>query len=276
MVPLRPLLPDNWDEGLGFDEPPPAAAAAPSFGRGVPPVAPLPDWSAPPVAVAPLPPAAAPAPAPLPAAPPAAVPAAGDPGGGALLAAFMAGAGLPDLLPQDPLAAMHNAGAAFRAFVTGLRAVLMVRAEVKDTLGIERTSIRPRGNNPLKFSAGDDDALTALLGTGRRTEMTPQAAVADALRDIRVHEQASLPAMQAAVRALLARLDPGKLRAAAEAGSGLALPAQRRARAWDLFEAEYAKVTGALDDNFDAAFGRRFADAYARIVADLRQAEDKP
>jgi type VI secretion system protein ImpI/type VI secretion system protein len=265
VVPLRPLLPDNWAEGLGLDDPP--ARPATALVSPIPPApVPLPE-----------PPGGAPPTVPLqPAVVPSFVPAAPPAGESGLLAAFMAGAGLPDVSPQDPLAAMRNAGAAFRAFVAGLREVLIVRAEVKDTLGIDKTSIRPRGNNPLKFSAGDDDALMALLGTGRRTEMTPQAAVAEALRDIRRHEQASLPAMQAAVRALLARLDPEKLRARAESGGGLTLPAQRRGRAWDLFEAEYGKLAGDLDDNFDAALGRRFAAEYARIVADLRQAEDKP
>jgi type VI secretion system FHA domain protein len=183
----------------------------------------------------------------------------------------MEGAGLPDLAPKDPVAAMRNAGAAFRAFVTGLRELLIVRAEVKDTLGIDKTYIRARDNNPLKFSAGDDDALTALLGTGRRVSMAPAVAVAEALRDIRIHEQATLPAMQAAVRALLTRLDPEKIRAGVE--GGIALPAQRRARAWEQYETDYARLTAALADEFDAVFGRRFSEEYQRMVADLRAAE---
>ena len=69
--------------------------------------------------------------------------------------------------------------------------------------------IQARGNNPLKFSAGDDDALAALLGTGRRTDMAPHEAVADALHDIRLHELASMAAMQSAVRTLLDGLAPG-------------------------------------------------------------------
>ena len=91
--------------------------------------------------------------------------------------------------------------------------------------------IQARGNNPLKFSAGDDDALAALLGAGRRTDMAPHEAVADALRDIRLHELASMAAMQSAVRAVLDGLDPAKLRAQAEQGGGMSCCRRRRRRA---------------------------------------------
>jgi type VI secretion system FHA domain protein len=311
-APPRPLLSDDWAKEFEFDDPfkaKPAAApftapaptadpfAAPAARTPAPDpfAAPLtpdpfltpaspdpfaapagldpfaePAFAAPPPPASPVP-VAPPAATPPPVAPRVAAPAASD---SALLAAFMAGAGLPDMAPQDPLTAMREAGAAFRAFVTGLREVLIVRAEVKDTMGIDKTYIRARGNNPLKFSAGDDDALTALLGTGRRVGMAPAEAVSEALRDIRRHEQASLPAMQAAIRALLLQLDPEKLRAAS--AGGLALPAQRTARAFEKFEAEYARLTAALADDFDAVFGRRFAEEYERIVADLRAGETSP
>lgn len=280
-APVRPLLSDDWakefetEDPFALPLPPPADPFAPKAHPDpfaaftVPP----PDAAPGPACVPPFvadPPSAPPAVQTAAAAgvPPAPPPPATD---SALIAAFMQGAGLPDLAPQDPAAAMRAAGAAFRAFVTGLRALLIVRAEVKDTLGIDKTYIRARDNNPLKFSAGDDDALTALLGTGRRVSMAPAVAVAEALRDIRIHEQATLPAMQAAVRALLTRLDPEKIRAGLE--GGIALPAQRRARAWEQYEADYARLNAALADDFDAVFGRRFAEEYQRMVADLRAAE---
>ena len=122
---------------------------------------------------------------------------------GALLAAFLEGAGLQDVQVKDPPATMLALGKAFRDLVAGLRATLIARAQIKGEFRIEQTMIQARGNNPLKFSAGDDDALVALLGAGRRTDMAPHEAVADALRDIRLHELASIAAMQDAVRTLL-------------------------------------------------------------------------
>ncbi len=192
----------------------------------------------------------------------------------ALLAAFLEGVGLPDAHPKDPTAMMLALGKAFRTLVAGLRAVLIARASIKSEFRIEQTMIRARGNNPLKFSAGDDDALTALLGTGRRIDMTPPEAVADALRDIRLHELASIAAMQSAVRAMLDGLEPAKLRAAAEQGGGMTLlPAQKKARAWDAYEALHARTVQALSDDFDSAFGKAFARAYERALDEVSAKE---
>jgi type VI secretion system FHA domain protein len=187
----------------------------------------------------------------------------------ALLAAFLDGAGLSDVHPSDPAATMLALGKAFRAMVGGLRAVLIARAAIKGEFRIEQTMIRARGNNPLKFSAGDDDALAALLA-GRRTDMAPHEAVAEALCDIRLHELASMAAMQAAVRSVLDGLDPARLRAGAEQGGGMALlPVQKKARAWDAYEALHARTVQALADDFDSAFGKAFARAYERALDEV-------
>ena len=220
----------------------------------------------------PAPPAAAkPAPAvPAAAAAIARAPAPDD----ALLAAFLQGAGMTDVQPGDPAAMMRSLGEAFRTLVAGLRAVLIARASIKSEFRIEQTVIRARGNNPLKFSAGDDDALFALLGAGRRTDMTAAAAVADALRDIRLHELASMAAMQSAVRAVLDGLDPAKLRAQADHSGGMSmLPVQNKARAWDAFEALHARTVQALADDFDSVFGKAFARAYEHALDEVAARE---
>ena len=198
------------------------------------------------------------------------------PGGGQdLLAAFMRGAGMPGAQLAEPVEAMEALGAAFRAVVAGLRHALMARAAIKGEFRIEQTMIRARGNNPLKFSADDDDALAALLGIGRRKEMAASAAIAEALRDMQLHELASMAAMQSAVRALVDQFDPAKLRAAADQGSGLALvPAQRKARAWDAFETLHTRTANALADDFDSVFGKAFARAY-RTGATRRGGESR-
>lgn len=286
-----PAIPDDWDLG------PPSAPASPSPPplppAAAPPAAPpggqggqLPDeWDldapltpptqhpAPepprPSLEAPLPPPVAPPPvAPPPVAPPpphpAAPIAAPAPGDDALLKAFLDGMGLAGLAPggPDPATLMKGLGAAFRAFVEGLREVLITRATIKSEFRIEQTIIAARGNNPLKFSPTAEDALVAMLGRGRAF-MAPDAAVKDALDDIKRHEFATMEAMQAAVRALLGRLDPAAIRAEAEAGGGLSLlPAQKRARAFELFEQRFAAALADLADSSDGAFARAFAKAY--------------
>jgi type VI secretion system protein ImpI/type VI secretion system protein len=249
VIPGDHLLPDDWDKDLLDGIAPGGNAPAP-----------------PPRAAAPQRPAAPPErPEPSPPAQPEAV--ADD---GALLAAFLEGVGLRDVHPADPPATMLALGKAFRNLVSGLRAVLIARAQIKSEFRIEQTMIQARGNNPLKFSAGDDDALAALLGSGRRTDMAPHEAVADALRDIRLHELASIAAMQSAVRTLLDGLSPAKLRAQVEQGGGMSLlPAQKKARAWDAYETLYARTVQALADDFDSVFGKAFARAYERSLREV-------
>jgi type VI secretion system FHA domain protein len=183
------------------------------------------------------------------------------------------GAGLAEMRPADPAATMEALGAAYRAVVSGLRQAMIARAAIKGEFRIEQTIIRSRGNNPLKFSADDEDALAALLGAGRHSDMDAVAAVTDALRDIRLHELASVTAMQSAVRALLAEFDPGRLRQTAEHSALRLMTGQRKADAWDAFEALHARITQALMDDFDSVFGKAFARAYERAIAEISARE---
>lgn len=192
---------------------------------------------------------------------------------GGLLEAFLRGAGLLDARPDDPFATMEALGRAFRAMVSGLRQALIARAAMKGEFRIEQTLIRARGNNPLKFAAGDDDALGALLGVGRRTDMAPAEAVADALRGLREHELASLAAMQSAARSLLTSLDPARLRGRAEQSGVPLLASVQKARAWDAFEALYSRTVLALSDDFDSVFGRAFARAYEQALSEMDESD---
>ena len=176
----------------------------------------------------------------------------------------MEGTALP-----DPVQTMEQLGAAFRAMVSGIRHALIARSEVKREFRIEATVIRSRGNNLLKFSTSDDDALAGLLGAGRRTDMGAEEAITDALTDIRLHELATMTAMQTAVRALVARLGPDQIRDAKEQGGALGLLGNRKARAWDAYEALHAEVLRGLSDDFDSLFGKRFAVAYEQATQEL-------
>jgi predicted component of type VI protein secretion system len=97
--------------------------------------------------------------------------------------------------------------------------------------------------------------------------------VADALRDMRLHEIATIAAMRSAVRAIIARFDPVKLRLAAEQGGLNLVPVQRKARAWDAFEGLFAQMSHALADDFDSIFGRAFARAYEQALKETRERE---
>jgi type VI secretion system protein ImpI len=283
----RTLLPSGWDDEPLFagpttpsvpppepfapePAPPPVASSIPALDPfAEAPVSPFLEVPpSVPASVAPaLPPNADDAAAALPQTTPPAAVAHED---SAAVAAFFAGAGLEDAKSAKPILMMREAGAAFRAFVNGVRRVLIARAEIKSSFRIDPTIVQSRGNNPLKFSFNDEDALTGLLGIGRRSDMAAADAIEGALRDIRLHELATMAAMQEAMTEMLAKLDPAQFLAAAEGGF---LPAQKRARAYDLYEAEFKKLREAFTEKFDDAFGRAFARAYERVTAELQTRE---
>ncbi|WP_158745851.1 type VI secretion system-associated FHA domain protein TagH [Acidisphaera sp. L21] len=262
-------IPDDWDLDLSptpAPPPRPAVVAPPMIPDEDSVLAPPPRQPEP----RPLPP---PSPAPLPpvaVAPPAPTAAADV----ALLAAFLRGTGLSDADPPDPVRMMEAVGATLRATVAGIRETLIARASIKGEFRIEQTLVRASGNNPLKFSAGDDDAMAALLGIGRRNTMAPDRAVTEAMRDMRLHELATMSAMQAAIRTLLGKFDPATIEKTVEANALDKLPGQRRARAWDAFSALHQQVSHALSDDFDSVFGKAFARAYEQALRDATAGED--
>jgi type VI secretion system protein ImpI len=282
-------IPDDWDLDLSAAKP--AAKPPPAPERPIPVREPAPPPAAP---RQPPSPANVEPPAPAPAhptlfeestqdvAPPAlpsraAVPpppaSAGPPAESGLADRFFRGAGMQGAHVADPAATFEELGRAFRVLVGGLRDALIARAAIKGEFRIEQTMIRSSGNNPLKFSVDTDDALIALLGIGRRVAVPPSAAVADAMRDMRLHELATISAVQSAVRALVAEFDPQKLRAEAEQGGLALVPAQKKARAWDAFEKLHARISQALSDDFDSIFGKAFARAYEQALDELKDRE---
>jgi type VI secretion system FHA domain protein len=244
--PSLELLPDDWDQDDGPVAPPPAPPP-PAITAPVLPEAPLQAEPLPPLPV---------------------VQAAGAPVQDAF-AAFAAGAGVSGPPREDPLDTLRGLGSAFRAVVAGLRRMMIARAAIKGEFRIDRTMIQAVGNNPLKFSADDDDALAALLGIGRHSDMTPERAVSDAMRDMRLHELAMSTAMLQAVRDMLAELGPARVQKRVRPSFFDRLPGRRRARAWSAYEALHAQIVQALTDDFDSVFGKAFVRAYERAMAEL-------
>lgn len=253
--PPQPLsiIPDDWDIDLPAGGQRPLARAQPAqqpFEGAVPPAA---------AASSEIPPLAAATSTPM-------GPVASD---SEVIRALLRGLGLEDVVLREPEKTMESLGAAMRATVSGLRQILMARASIKDEFRIEQTVIRPSGNNPLKFSLDDEDALTTLLGLGRSASVPAADAIGEAFEDLRMHELATISAMQAAVRVLLAQFDPGSIERNAGSGGLQIHPAQKKARAWEAFSQLHVKVTQALSDDFDSVFGKAFARAYEQAIEKL-------
>jgi type VI secretion system FHA domain protein len=208
---------------------------------------------------------------PAPPAPPAEV--GRDKGGGHAFAAFAAGAGISNATTANAEEIMQTLGAAFRAMVHGLRETIIARAMVKSEFRIDQTMIRASGNNPLKFSGDDDDALAALLGIGRQGGMSAERAIAETLHDIRLHELATAAAMQSAVRGLLTELAPERMLRSVRKRKFDDLFGLQKLAGWDAYVARHSEVQQALTDDFDSVFGKSFARAYELALASISERE---
>jgi len=175
----------------------------------------------------------------------------------AALALIHQAAGLGPPSPgTDAAAALAAVGAGMRAAVSGMRGLLIARADVKREFRIEQTMLRAAGNNPVKFAATDEAALLALLGP----KGNGAAALKETVQDLTAHQVATIAATQAAAKALLARLAPGPLEA--EIPSGGIMPGAREKKLWEAYRKLHQQVNDQFEDDFDSAFGKAFARAY--------------
>jgi type VI secretion system protein len=158
-------------------------------------------------------------------------------------------------------------GTLFREVVQGLMEVLAARSSIKNEFRLSQTTIQPVENNPLKFSLGVDDALTALLTKSGKGYLPPVRAVQEAFDDIKAHQVAVLAGMQVALTSLLARFDPKALedRISQDTGIGTLLTG-KKSRYWDEFTRLYQSLAMEAEDDFQSVFGREFGRAYEEQV----------
>jgi len=217
-----------------------------------------------------------PVPAPMPAPSPPAAIAAPVPNASAdaLLASLLDGLGVPDLRVETLTPGlMRQIGQLLRESTRGTVELLAARAALKREVRAEVTMIVARENNPLKFSPSVEVALQHLLGPPARGFMPAPAAMRDAFDDLRAHQIGVLAGVRAALEGLLARFDPAQLEATLAPRTGLAnlIPASRKSRLWESFEALYSQLSHEAEDEFHELFGEAFRHAYETHIDLLRR-----
>ncbi|MFO1330417.1 MAG: type VI secretion system-associated FHA domain protein TagH [Rubrivivax sp.] len=196
-----------------------------------------------------------------------AAPAAAPAGSDELLKALLEGLGAAQATP--PITAltpglMKLVGALLAESVRGAVDLLQARASIKREVRAEVTAIRPRQNNPLKFSPTAALALQHLLGPPVPGFLRAEEAMRDAYRDLRAHELAVMAGMRSALAGLLQRFDPKALetRINAKSGIGMLLSGGRRAQLWEAYQELYSQLSAEAEDDFHEVFGRAFLQAY--------------
>lgn len=170
---------------------------------------------------------------------------------------------------------MKLVGTLLAESVRGAVDLLQARASIKREVRAEVTAIRPRQNNPLKFSPTAALALQHLLGPPVPGFLRADEAMRDAYRDLRAHELAVMAGMRSALAGLLQRFDPKALesRITSKSGLGMLLAGGRRAQLWEAYQELFGQLSAEAEDDFHQVFGRAFLQAYEEQLDRLSDSE---
>lgn len=194
----------------------------------------------------------------------------------AAIQAFLQGLGIKDEDLQQRISRdldFEKVGYLFRNSVQGTLDLLYARADIKNEMRMEMTTIQPVENNPLKFAIHVDDALHDLLTKQNKNHLPAEQALNEAYDDIRAHQIAVISGIQASINELLARFEPEKLSERLQKQNSIAasMPWLRKAKLWALFEELHETINQEAQDDFSRLFGAAFAKAYDQQVKVLKQ-----
>lgn len=191
-----------------------------------------------------------------------------------LWSAFCEGAGIKLNPPQGPNPElMRIAGALLRTAIEGTLQLMAVRSATRHELHAQVTVIRPRNNNPLKFSPDAQSALEQLLQPPLRGFLPGPAAMTDAMNDLVGHAIGTMAGTRAALEGVLGRFAPQELEAKLVGKSVLdsVLPMNRKAKLWELYLQHYEAIRDEAQEDFQALFGKAFLAAYEQQLERLRR-----
>ncbi|CAB3751142.1 type VI secretion system-associated FHA domain protein TagH [Paraburkholderia humisilvae] len=159
--------------------------------------------------------------------------------------------------------------AMFHIVIDGLMDVLRARAELKNSFRMPATLIQRAENNPLKFAPNADEAVRKLLAPPNSAFLSGNAALNDAVSDIRNHQMAMLAGVRSAFQSLLAQFDPARIEREA-GGAARRLPFGQGQRYWERYREQFDAMTRNPDESFRRLFGDEFARAYEEQLARLK------
>jgi len=181
-----------------------------------------------------------------------------------------------DFNNQTDAQILEQTGRVLNQMVDAMMVLLQSRAEIKNAIRSDVTSLRRTDNNPLKFSFNASDALTKLLSENAGGYLHADAAIQEAVDDLKLHQVAMLEGMKAAVRSMLLQFDPSRLEQTLRKKGGIAanIPVTRDAKLWELFCEQYDAIREEAVNDFGDAFGREFRKAYETRIRNLGRKPD--
>ena len=193
--------------------------------------------------------------------------------------AFLKGLGLDDKSFDSELTEqqLYLAGKLFRNAIQGTMDVLQSRAEIKNEMRMDMTTIQPIQNNPIKFALNIDEAIRKLLAQDNKAYMDPEQAMNEVYDDITSHQLAVISGIQASLSHVLKRFEPKNLITRFEQDSPISasIPVHRKAKLWEAFEDLYESIETEAEEDFNRLFGQEFAKAYDQQVEILQKKRSK-
>ena len=165
------------------------------------------------------------------------------------------------------------AGKLLRCAIQGTMEVLRSRAEIKNEMRMDMTTIQPIQNNPIKFAIDIDEAIYKLLIQDNKSYMDPEKAMEEAYDDIASHQLAIISGIQASLSHVLKRFEPENLISRLEKKNPISasIPIHRQAKLWEAFEDLYDDIETEAEDDFNRLFGQEFAKAYDEQIEILKK-----
>ncbi|MDW3224243.1 MAG: type VI secretion system-associated FHA domain protein TagH [Paracoccaceae bacterium] len=183
-----------------------------------------------------------------------------------LYAAFLCGAGLDpaDFPTDDAEAQMKALGQRYRSLVDGLIYMLRARDKQRDGLPVRKTQVGVRDNNPLKTLPGTDRPLAALIRPEGEGFLDPKTAIDQAFRDLALHNLSTWNGLEAALRKLIADMNPERFEQEADTKGWLqrAAAGGRDSTHWQLYKSKYKDLSEAAEQKFLGSVGTEFARVY--------------
>jgi predicted component of type VI protein secretion system len=195
-----------------------------------------------------------------------------------LLDSFLDGLGIsraeldPSVKPAEMLV---TAGLVLRELVKGTTELLASRANLKNSFRLDQTTILPRQNNPMKFSANTNDLLKQLLIESDGAYLGAQDAISEVCRDLVFHQNAFLDAMNSAISDFADRFEPEELQDGFDRTMGKNLFGMMdKAKYWELYCELYPIITEKGGGRFPQMFSEDFVKAYEEQIAECRAQDD--
>jgi type VI secretion system protein ImpI/type VI secretion system protein len=177
-----------------------------------------------------------------------------------------------DISDEELPETMARLGGVMNTLITGIRSILMTRQSIKSEFRINQTVISAGANNPLKFSVSEEQAVEAMARPATKGYLPAAEAAREAMDDIAAHEVAMMTGMEAALKGVLAELEPTKLSARIDADKSFtSLLTNKKARYWDVFETQYEKISDQAENDFHELFSKAFASAYQAQLERLKK-----